>query len=267
MELNTQIPSPNLGTQEAPTEEWSSQEDGAKRGESDMHEKPVSDQEGMWMEEMMTAQTMLEQNQTEGKTLVVEEAAEMEDKSQEEVLNRRQSQRLKNQGAGDIKIADKAGVLKERKNLLGTTHHSSQNSFAVLSNDSLITISNLMGVNTPALYIDHFDVLRELEKARSNLEERNIEGSSLESNIEDEALPLEESKLIVWQSDESEDDGFEIVTSKKKKKKKSAKKGIITKKTNPQPSDGGEYCEGDVPKTCSRYNLRKHAVAKTSSNK
>lgn len=114
----------------------------------------------------------MEQSQSVEMIAPVEGVIEVGDKNQEGALNRRQSQRVKDQCARDLKVADKAGALKANKNKTYITQSTSRNSFATLSSDSLISLFNSMGVNTSIMDCDRFDILWELEKARSNLEER-----------------------------------------------------------------------------------------------
>lgn len=121
-----------------------------------------------------------------------------------------------------------------------------------------------MGVDTAALNAENFDIMRDLENARANLEDRINAKSVDRVDMEDDVLPFEETKLIAWQSDESEDDGFELVVSKKKQRKKSAIKKKQSRCVETQPCDGAKPSEEVVPMTCSRYNLRKHNTTKIS---
>lgn len=79
-----------------------------------------------------------------------------------------------------------------------------------------------MGVDPSSLSFEHFDFLKDLERARSNLEIR-IEEKDPSGNEQEADLPLKETKLIAWQFDEFDDEGFKLVLSRKKKK--STKKG------------------------------------------
>lgn len=69
-----------------------------------------------------------------------------------------------------------------------------------------------------------------------------------------EELSIAEQKLIAWQSEESETEGFKTVSYKKKMERK--KKGITTV-VSPHPADGESYPGEDVHMISSRYNLRK----------
>jgi hypothetical protein len=86
----------------------------------------------------------------------------------QEEMTTRQSQRLKEQGLGAIKIAEKAATAVKKKNLEGN-FSKHQNSFAVLSNNEIIDRSRKMGVRIENNILEKCDMLRELEKARANL--------------------------------------------------------------------------------------------------
>jgi hypothetical protein len=89
----------------------------------------------------------------------------------------RQSQRVKEQGLGAINIAEKATLAAQKRNLEGN-HLNLKNSFAVLSNTDLMSRSRKMGVKIGEGDLQKFDILKELEIARANLNEKF-------SNIED----------------------------------------------------------------------------------
>jgi F420-dependent methylenetetrahydromethanopterin dehydrogenase len=81
--------------------------------------------------------------------IVNEEGSEKEDVICEEDLMQeekitRQRQRLKEQGLGSIKIAEKAMLAAQKKNLEGN-HLNSKNSFVVLNNDELVDRSRKPG--------------------------------------------------------------------------------------------------------------------------
>jgi hypothetical protein len=110
-------------------------------------------------------------------TRVTEEGCEEEDVAGDDDLTQeekttRQSQRIKEQGRGAIKITEKAVLKAKKKNLEGN-HTNSQNSFAVLSNDEIVDRSRKMGVRIEENIPGKCDLLRELEKARANLCEKS----------------------------------------------------------------------------------------------
>jgi len=105
-----------------------------------------------------------------------------------------------------------------KKNLEGTKLNS-KNSFSVLSNLDLMLRSNKMGVDTKELALEQFDIIKDLEHVRMCLEnkDRNDEAVT-EVNLE-ENLPLGEIKLLDWESDCSDQEGFTLVENKKIKEK------------------------------------------------
>jgi hypothetical protein len=157
-------------------------------------------------------------------TIVAEEEGEEEDVAGEDELIQeekitRQSQRLKEQGMGAIKIAEKAAMAVKKKNLEGNFSNH-QNSFAVLSNDEITDRSRKMGVRIEDNIPEKCDMLRELEKARANLCEKDTQKKKDQDKENSENLPLEEMKFIEWKSDSSDDEGYHLVTSRKQKKLK-----------------------------------------------
>jgi hypothetical protein len=174
----------------------------------------------------------------------------------------RQSQRLKEQGFGGIKIAEKAAMAVKKKNLEGN-FSKHQNSFAVLSNNEIIDRSRKMGVRIENNIPEKCDILRELEKARANLCEKEIQKGNDQDKENSENLPLEEMKFIEWKSDSSDEEGYHLVTSRKQKKLKrriQKQKGKGIKKGTTHPIDEVTNCRGEASRSCSRYNLRKGAT-------
>ena len=86
-------------------------------------------------------------------------------------LVQKQSERLRNQGNNNIKITEKAEVLLAKKNLEGNSF-SSQNSLAVLDNNDIIIKASKLGIDSQNLSYEKIDLLRELEKARAGLKEK-----------------------------------------------------------------------------------------------
>ena len=74
----------------------------------------------------------------------------------------RQSERLKKQEKGEVKIADKPEATMLKKNLEGN-HLNFKNSFAVLSNSDLMLRSSKMGVDTKDLLLEQFNIIKDLE--------------------------------------------------------------------------------------------------------
>ncbi|PVH47856.1 hypothetical protein PAHAL_4G168500 [Panicum hallii] len=228
--------SPSQETREPPVV-WSSQEEqwsNIQESEIDYGELGLTQtQEGM-QSEQVTDQNM----DLDGKVEENSNKAEAEDtieESREELKNMGQSSRIKNQGMDGLKASEKAERLKRKHNLEGNT----------LDTQELIYRANLMGVNTDNLSLETFDILRELENARSNLFKRNTELSTEPTDEPQINLPSEEIKYIDWKSDSLNKEGFQM---------------SVSKREIPQPSDGGFSLKRDVPMISSRYNLRKCAA-------
>jgi hypothetical protein len=131
----------------------------------------------------------------------------------------RQSRRIKEQGLGHLKMADKAEALQANINLEGNSLKF-KNSFAVLENDVLLDRTNKMGINSKKIDLEFFDIMKDLELARANLIERAKEDKQDKTNASsDTDLPSEEIKFITWNSDSSDEEGFKVVSSRKYKKK------------------------------------------------
>jgi hypothetical protein len=77
-----------------------------------------------------------------------------------------------------------------------------------------------MGVNVGEADLEKIDILKDLEMARANLNERLISNEDKGREENEESLPLEEMKYLEWKSNSSEDDNFHLVTSRKTKKQK-----------------------------------------------
>jgi hypothetical protein len=171
VEVPTQ-PSPGIGTQE-PAAQWSSQEDNIDRetdGKEKLNGKIARNHQSPNWEILGEESDKEAQDITK---LATEEEGEEEDVAGDdemiqEEMTTRQSQRLKEQGLGAIKIAEKAATAVKKKNLEGN-FSKHQNSFAVLSNNEIIDRSRKMGVRIENNILEKCDMLRELEKARANL--------------------------------------------------------------------------------------------------
>jgi hypothetical protein len=92
-------------------------------------------------------------------------------KEPQEQRQLRQSKRVKEQGMQGITIAEKAEITKMKKNLECNSMNP-KNSFAVLNNNDLVIRSRKMGVNIDNYDLEKFDLLKELETARANMNER-----------------------------------------------------------------------------------------------
>ncbi|RLN16949.1 hypothetical protein C2845_PM02G15090 [Panicum miliaceum] len=103
--------------------------------------------------------------------------------------NTRQSDRLKKQGLGNMKIANKAEALLEKKNVEGN-YIPFKNSFAVLSNNELIIRAGKLEVETQNLTFEKIVLLKDLEKARASLNEKKEKMEAGCVHSEETSLPL-----------------------------------------------------------------------------
>jgi hypothetical protein len=179
-----------------------------------------------------------------------------------EKITTRQSQRIKEQGMGGVNITENAVVAAQKKNLEGN-HLNLKNSFAVLSNNELVSRSRKMGVNVGEVDLEKIDILKDLEKARANLKERINSKDKEDKEKNEENLPLEEMKYLEWKSEDSGEENFHLVTSRRKKKNK--RRMQMQKKEYPggervHPLDETIPPVGGVLRSCSKYNLRKGAA-------
>jgi hypothetical protein len=193
-------PSPRTGTQEAPEAVWSSQEVNGEESDIDKEGKLGKQQENQqspnWekLEEFSEDQEIVTQKSLNGESKQANVGEELKGAGKESLIEKekeamantasmehnqtRQSQRVKEQGLQGIKIAEKAVLAAQKKNLEGN-HTNFRNSFAVLNNSDLADRAGKMGVNTVNVVLEKFDILRELEHARNNLVEKlnHVEGA------------------------------------------------------------------------------------------
>jgi hypothetical protein len=232
-----------------------------------VEEETLQDRSPNWndlMEEntIPEAQPCDQEEEEDGETGQAKEQVEGRDEVICEGLRVGKSERIMKQGLGGIKIADKAEIAIKKKNLEGNKINH-KNSFAVL--DSLVLSSkfSMMGGSTITSNLDNFDLLKELEIARHNMNERaqNLDGSPDKVSVEN--LPLEEMKYIEWKSDTSDSsdiEGFQKVSRRKKKRNKKSRSPIIDNKpkgNSVQPVVGADSFEGEKSRFSSRYYLRK----------
>ena len=116
-----------------------------------------------------------------------------------------------------------------------------------------------MGIKVNYLNAESFDILRDLERARVNLKEKSDNCTNIPLTEEAACLPSVEMKFLDWKSDNSDDDGFQIVSSRKKKRVKKItmnRKRVNTREGLHSMSEASTP-EGGISKTRSGYNLRK----------
>jgi hypothetical protein len=138
-------------------------------------------------------------------------------------------------------------------------HLNLKNSFAVLNNNELMVRSRKMGVKVGVEDLAKFDILKDLESARSNLLYRNSNEMVVGGQETEEIISLEEMKYLEWKSDVSEEEDFQIVSSRKtkKNKRKTRKKKETPGKKSGHPLDESRSSGRGVSRSRSRYNLRK----------
>jgi hypothetical protein len=141
----------------------------------------------------------------------------------------RQSQRIKEQDNGGVKITKKAEMAAKKRNLEGNPFVN-KDSFAVLDSLESINIFSKIGGNSTSVNMEHIDLLKELEMARNNVRERTEELNRDNDEVNVAETSLEEMRFIEWKSDSSDIsdlEGFHKISrrkNKKNKKKKSPKK-------------------------------------------
>jgi hypothetical protein len=151
----------------------------------------------------------------------------VDDVEQEDTAATRFSSRLQNNVTEDIR--EKAENLTRKRNLEGNDTTTDTNSFASLSNNEIVVRASMMGVKIPDNNFSSIDLLRELECARENIENKHVHSVNdvplfIENNV-GETTPL----CMSWADENEEnDDDFILVESKKKKcNKKKSKSPII----------------------------------------
>jgi hypothetical protein len=119
-----------------------------------------------------TQENLVNEKDGQMETSITEDVEDInKENANPEKITTRQSQRIKEQGLGGVNITEKAVFAAQKKNLEGN-HLNLKNSFAVLSNNELVTRSRKMGVNVGEVDLEKFDILKDLERARANLKER-----------------------------------------------------------------------------------------------
>ena len=113
---------------------------------------------------------------------------------------------------------EQAELLSKKRNLEGTSDPSNNNSFGILSNKEIMLRASKMGVDFPSNNFEQIDLLRELEKARDQLADKNltkkVQSSSFAVDHDQGArTPL----AIEWHSD-TDVDSFTVVQSRKNRK-------------------------------------------------
>ena len=174
----------------------------------------------------------------------------------------RQSKRLRDNGTSQVRVGDQAHN-KMTTNLEDKGNCSSdQNSFAVLSNTSIVSLAINMGMHSESLTFEKIDLLKDLENARMKLNEHSNATSRHIDNLEDENLPLEDQPLLEWGFDESEEEPCFVTVSARKSrssKKKYKRKARVSKS---QPLASLDNSVGVESKVSPRFNLRDRKTIK-----
>ena len=116
-----------------------------------------------------------------------------------------------------------------------------------------------MGIKVNYLNAESFDILRDLERARVNLKEKSDNCTNIPLTEEAACLPSVEMKFLDWKSDNSDDDGFHLVSSRKKRRnnKQKVKNQVLKSREGLHSVSEAFTPEGGISKTRSGYNLRK----------
>jgi hypothetical protein len=120
-------------------------------------------------------------------------------------------------------VVEQAAALSKKRNLEGTSSSlPSFNSFDVLSNNEIMERAALMGIDIPSDNFEKIDVVRELEKARCNLSNKNDNISSSSFVVHHDhgrQTPLS----LMWLDSDEIDEPFTVVSSRKYRRKASRK--------------------------------------------
>jgi hypothetical protein len=114
---------------------------------------------------------------------------------------------------------EQAEAMSRKRNLEGIPSTSpSTNSFEVLCNLEIMSRASLMGIDVPSNNFESIEMIKELEKARNNLSQKNdtIPASSFVVHHDhSRETPLS----LTWLSPDELDDSFTVVSSQKSRKK------------------------------------------------
>jgi tetrahydromethanopterin S-methyltransferase subunit F len=94
------------------------------------------------------------------------------DVEQEDTAATQFSTRLQDTAMEDIR--DKAENITRKRNLEGNNTSTDTNSFASLSNSEIVVHASMMGVKIPDNNFSSIDLLRELECARENIDNKHM---------------------------------------------------------------------------------------------
>jgi hypothetical protein len=115
-------------------------------------------------------------------------------------------------------VMERATAATRKRNLEGNSAPSSSNSFGVFSNSEIMSRASMMGIDVPSDNFENIDLLRELEKARANLNQKNMpvpDSSFVIHHDHCKQTPLN----LTWLSSDEIEESFTVVSSRKSRKK------------------------------------------------
>jgi len=162
---------------------------------------------------------------------------------------RRRSDRLKK--TATMSTMEKNQKMAQKRNLEGNPS-TKYNSFSVLPIEELVHVTADMGVALDENDFDMFNLLKDLEKARSDLYQKQTEKLSESQTESVEIMQTDKNTLALeWMQDESSEDDFILVESRKKKRE-NRKKMLISPtfkgKKPDQENPGSHKVRGRRPK-------------------
>jgi hypothetical protein len=125
-------------------------------------------------------------------------------------------------------VMERATAATRKRNLEGNSAPFSSNSFGVFSNSEIMARASMMGIDVPSDNFENIDLLRELEKARANLSQKNMsvaESSFVIHHDHGKQTPLN----LTWLSSDELEEPFTVVSSRKSRKKAAKKSSIFSR--------------------------------------
>ena len=114
--------------------------------------------------------------------------------------------------------------LKKRNLECESSNSSSSNAFSVLSNMEIMARASLMGVDIPSDNFETIDLLKELEKSRDNLVEKNVSVNDVPLVVVHDN-GVRTPMCLTWMNDADLDASFTVVQSRSSRK--SGKNGDV----------------------------------------
>jgi hypothetical protein len=108
------------------------------------------------------------------------------------------------------------------------TNLSDQNLFVVLNNLDIMNLAAGMGVHIGSEHFESVDIMKDLECARHALDRsKNCEIVDPNDGIEQEALDVDEGKLLLEWKEDSESESFTVVWYSKNKRNKAKLENLV----------------------------------------